>query len=384
MSNNKICVHNADDPILRQLEGYCVVATTSSREELRTAIGSGDAGVLVIDIDRPDAFDAIVEMLEVKPSLAIVGVTGTNDVNRCIKAQRAGCRQLTSKPLDEPDLLAAIRRASDKAAGASDALPLGKTVALIGTSGGAGTTTIACYLTMAFAESSNSPVGIIDLDLEFGTVAKAWDLGPRYTISDLAGVPEIEQQHIEDYFLEMPSGISVLPRPAQIDQVHSIDEGTVRKIISVSQNMFSHLVLDLPRKLDSITGAAIETCDKLLMVLQLTVPGIVNTLRLVEALVQFGVPSDKLEFVVNRHNKRMQHLDVDALEEKVAKKVIAVVPNHYRSVFAANDLGEPVAKGNPVRKAIADLAAKLSGRQAPPTQAGWMSSLGLRRNAIKP
>ncbi len=383
MSNKKICVHNADDPVFRLLQGYRVVATTASREELRTAIGSGDAGVLVIDIDRPDAFDAIVEMLELRPSLAIVGVTGTNDVNRCIKAQRAGCRQLTSKPIDQDDLVAAIRRASNEAAGSIDALPLGKTIALIGTSGGAGTTTIACYLTIAFSESTTSPVGIIDLDLEFGTVAKAWDLGPRYTISDLAGVGEIEQQHIEDYFLEMPSGISVLPRPAQIDQAHAIDEGTLRKIISVSQGMFPYLVIDLPRKLDSLTGAVIEACDKLLMVVQLTVPGIVNALRLLEALVQFGVPGEKLEFVVNRYSKKMQHLDVDALEEKVAKKVIAVVPNHYRSVFAANDLGEPVSKGNPVRKAIAEMASKLSGRQPTHTQAGWMSSLGLRRNSMK-
>lgn len=384
MSTKKICIYHIDDQAVNGLGQYKIASNTSSREELRTTLGAEDIGVLLIDIDQGDAFDAIVEALEIKPSLAVIGVTGTNDVNKVIRAQRAGCRQITSKPLDENDLLLAIRKALNEAGSASDTPPWGKTLSVIGTSGGAGATTLACYLAMSLSDSTKSSVSIIDLDLEFGTVAKSWDLSPRYTIADLANVGVIEEQHIEDYFLELPSGISVLPRPEQIEQAQSIDESVMKNIIESAKGLFPYLVMDLPRKLDAITGCAIEACDKLLLVAQLTVPGILNAARLTDGLVRFGVPLEKLEFVVNRYNKKFHNLEVAALEEKVGKKVVGVVPNHYKSLSLANDLGQPVSETNPIRKAIAEIATKLCGQQNAGSQStSWISSLGFGRSSVK-
>ncbi|MCG8404881.1 MAG: AAA family ATPase [Phycisphaerales bacterium] len=382
MSSKRICVYHIDDPAVNELGPYKVAGNPSGREELRTTLGAEEIAVLLIDIDQGDAFDAIVEALEIRPALAVIGVTGTNDVNKVIRAQRAGCRQITSKPLDENDLLLAIRKSLNEASGSSEAPPWGKTLSVIGTSGGAGATTLACYLAMSLSDSTKSSVSIIDLDLEFGTVAKSWDLTPRFTVADLAHIDVIEEQHIEDYFLELPSGISVLPRPEQIDQAQSIDETIIRNVITSTKSLFPYLVMDLPRKLDAITGCAIEECDKLILVAQLTVPGILNAARLTEGLVRFGVPIEKLEFVVNRYNKKFQNIDIKALEEKVGKKVIGVVPNHYKSLSLANDLGEPVSEKNPIRKAISEIATKLCGRQNAEAQSGsWISSLGFGKSS---
>lgn len=381
--SKKICVYDIEDFTIEAIEEYTIAASTSHREELRSIIGVGDISVLLINLDRGDAFDAIVEMLEIKPGLAVIGATGTNDVNKCIMAQRAGCRQLTSKPIDENDLLVAIRSALNDKRDLAAVPPWGKSLCVIGTSGGAGATTVACYLTMALTDMSKSSAAILDLDLEFGTVAKSWDLNPRYTIVDLAGVNRIEEQHIEDFFLELPSGIAVLPRPDQIEQAHTIDENTLKNILQTTHSMFPYLVMDLPRKLDAVTGAAIEACDKLVLVAQLTVPGILNAGRLSEALVRFGVPMEKLEFVINRYNKKVHNLAVEALETRVGKKVLAIIPNHYKSLSVANDLGEPVSERNPVRKAIADLAGKLCGKPPEECQSGWIASLGFGRSAAK-
>lgn len=376
VSTKKICVHNIDDPVIRSITEYTIVAQSFDRGDLRTALGAERVDALVIDLDHADAFDTIVEALEIVSGLAVVGVTGTNDVHKCILAQRAGCRQLTSKPLDENDLLVAIRRALDEA---SEPPTLGKTICVIGSAGGAGTTTVACYLAMALAGKSHS-VGIIDVDFEFGSVAQSWDLSPRHTIADLTRSPAIDQQDLEDIMLELPSGICVLPRPDRIEQAYMIDEGTMAKIIEATQAAYPYVVMDLPRKLDPIAGCAIEACDRLLVVAQLTVQGIVNTGRMVDALCQWEVPLDKIEFVVNRYSRKFHTVEVETLEDRVGKKVLGVVPNHYKSLSAASDLGQPVSRSNPVRKAISDLAAILSGAgKSEHAQASWISSLGFGR-----
>ena len=378
MSSKKICIHNLDDPALNALNEYKIAACTHTRDELRTALGIDEIAAMIIDLDEGDAFDAIVEALEIKSSLAVIGVTGTNDVQKCILAQRAGCRQLTSKPIDQNDLLVAIRSALNEAQG-NAAPPWGKTISIIGSSGGAGATTLACYLAMSLADMSDASVAVIDLDLEFGTVAKSWDLSPRYTIADLADSEEIDDHNIEDVMLELPSGISVLPRPDLIEKAQSIDEEKTKNILNEVKGAFPYLVIDLPRKLDAISGCAIEASDKLLIVAQLTVPGILNAGRLADALVRFGMDMDKLEFVVNRHHKKMQSLDVAALEKRVGKDVIGVVPNHYKSLSVASDLGQPVSGRNPVRKAIADIALKLCGSQHNLNQSSWIANLGFGR-----
>jgi pilus assembly protein CpaE len=372
VSVKKICVHQIEDSVFKTLTDYKIVATSRNRDELRNIVGAEHVAALIIDLDAPDAFDIVVEALEIRPTLAVIGVTGSNDVNRIIRAQRAGCRQLTCKPLDENDLRSALKRALSE----SDERPsLGKTIAVMGTQGGAGATTVSCYLAMAIAEFTSS-LGFFDLDLEFGTVAKAWDLNPRYTIADLREVGEIDRHTLEEMLLDLPSGISVLPRPEEIETSHNIDENLVRNILHTANSIFPYVVIDLPRKLDAVTGAAIEACHKLLIVTQLNVTGILNAGRLNDGLVRFGVPPEKIEFAVNRYNKGMSTLDAKALETKVHKKVIGVIPNHYKSLSVASDMGQPVDESNPVRKTISEIANTLCGRQATPATSGWRAKLG--------
>lgn len=377
MATRKICIHGIQDPIVHQLDGFDVAVSTTTRDELRTALGVQDVVAIILDLDAADAFDAIVEALEVKPHLAVVGVTGSNDVNRIIQAQRVGCKQFASRPLDRSDLLTALQGALQSApthgpAGDFDS----KCIAVIGSMGGAGATTLSCYLSMALAERAGT-TALVDVDFEFGMVAKAWDLNPRHTIHDLCQFEEFDRQSIEDVMIELPSGVSVLPRPAQIKQAQEIDESALKEVVGMLQSWFPYVVMDLPRRLDARTGCAIEMCDKLIIVCQQTVAGVVNAGRLTDGLLEFGMSLDQLEFVVNRYNKKIHAVTEDQLEKRVNKKPIGLVPNHYKSVGAASDLGEPVATRNPVRKAISDIAALIAGDDSSESSGRWIPSLGI-------
>src|SRR6185503_10259300 len=97
-------LHNVERDQLAGIVGFQVSAVTQSRPQLREAVGSDTVIALIIDLDREDALDAIVEVLEIKPDLAVIGLTGSSNVEHVIAAQRAGCKQITPKPLYLNDL----------------------------------------------------------------------------------------------------------------------------------------------------------------------------------------------------------------------------------------------------------------------------------------
>jgi len=387
MSIRRLCLYQLDGAELSNMPGFRVTRSVRTREELRTSLGTEPIDALVVDLDVPDACDAIVESLEIKPELAIIGVTGANNVDMVIAAQRAGCKQLTSKPLNLNDLTVAIRRALKES---GELEQQGLTVAVMGAIGGAGATTVACYLTAAMAEINQSEAAIIDLDFDFGGVAQAWDAGGKYTIADIAAAGAVDTLMIENAAMKLGSGINVIARPPTIEQGHEIDEVMMGQILQTARKVYPRIVLDLPRKLDAVTGNAIKASDKLLVVVQLTVPAIENARRLVNVLLRYGIPMDSIEFVVNRYKKSVHNLSIEMVEEQFKKKVLGTIPNNYKSVSAAFDIGRPISSRDAVRCAINDLARLLTDRQgaygqappAPVKSGGWFSSLRLGRRPV--
>ncbi len=356
MKSSKICLHNIDPRVAEDLSEYRVEGTTTGRDDLRTLIGMGEIAALVIDLDTADALDAVVEVLEIDPQVAVIGVTGSDDVQRVITAQRAGCSQLARKPLSEHDLGTALRRAlGDASAPSHD----GMTIAVMGSTGGAGATTLACYLAMSLADRSPLGACAIDLDLEFGNLSHMWDIKPRHTLADLAAARTIDKLLVEDMVVELPCRVGVLARPSDIAQAHTVEEGHIASTISATRALCSHVVIDMPRKLDAIAGCVIESCDKLVVVSQLNFAGVHNAERLAGAFDSYGLDPDKIEFVVNRFRKQSRGFTIDMLESRVSKKVLGAVPNHYKTLSTATNAGRPVPQKNAVRKAVELIAAKL-------------------------
>jgi pilus assembly protein CpaE len=377
-----ICVHNIADSAIAAQPHFRVVAQTSTREDLRRSVGTLAPSAVVIDLDDPDALAAVVEIREIRSDLAVVGLTGQTDAKFLMAAVRAGCAQLSTKPLDLDDLTNALRRALRTAA-----LPEagGRTLGVIGAAGGAGATTLACYLAVGVADATHARTLLVDGDLDFGGVARAWDLTPSRTIGDVATAGTVDARVLEKAVVDLAGGVSILARPAQIEQAQAIDDVTMSQVIRTARGAYPNVVVDLPRKLDAVTGATLELCDKLLVVMQLTVPALDNARRLIEALIGQEMPSDRIEVVVNRYRKNVHKLSSEHVEKQLRRKILGVVPNDYRAVAAAIDIGQPVAVRNPVRTAIADIAARLTGHgAAPAANGGWLSRFGFGRADATP
>ena len=123
MSDARETVFLVDDDVsvlkgLRRLlaaSGFEVAAFESSQQFLEQYDGSA-LGCLVLDIAMPglNGMDLQRELAARGAALPIVFLTGHGDVPTSVRAMKRGAADFLTKPVDESDLLAAIRSAFEK------------------------------------------------------------------------------------------------------------------------------------------------------------------------------------------------------------------------------------------------------------------------------
>ncbi len=330
-----------------------LIGRSQDRDGLCEGVERGQPEVVLLDLDADDAIDCIAAVVRIVPTPNIVGVTSGADLARVIQAQRVGCMQTTVKPLDANDLTVALRHAVSNAEPRS---PLCQTLAVYGVIGGAGATTIACNLAQELQAITQRDTAIFDLDLEFGGVARAFDLHPEFTIADFASTGGVDRTLLHRAVTRVEGGLSVFPRPKCITERDQVEENALRSILRVARESYSCLVLDLPRQLTGVTGVALEASTKLLLVLQLTLPSLDNAGRLLNALEQEGFDRDRVAVVVNRFRKNVHICSPEMVVEQLGLEPLAFIPSDFQAVVAANDVGKPLGARNTVREAISKLA----------------------------
>ena len=85
-------------------------------------------------------------------------VSGSTDGTLILRAMRAGAKEFLPKPLRIEDLVAALDRINDRRSGRGDAKKAGSSViAVAGSTGGVGTTSIAVNLGCALRKTRRTP-----------------------------------------------------------------------------------------------------------------------------------------------------------------------------------------------------------------------------------
>jgi pilus assembly protein CpaE len=239
-----------------------------------------------------------------------------------------------------------------------------KRICVIGSSGGAGATTIACNLAVELANLINHQCALIDLDLLLGDVGCFLDTRPSYSVADLCcdGI-EIDSAMLAQGFHDLPSKVSILARPERQEEALEVAPSGIENMLAVARETYPFIVVDLPRSLGQHSAAALKQADLVLIITQLGVSFVRNASRVYESIRQMGVPEDAIEIVVNRHKGDAAHITPDDVEEHFRKPLFALIPNDYRRVKSSVDLGRAIlthAPKSPVRTAINEMARTIA------------------------
>src|SRR5207248_1059645 len=122
-------------------------------------------------------------------------------------------------------------------------------IAILGSRGGVGCTSVGVNLGCTLAQEKNYSVALVDLDLALGDADVALDLMPDYTLADVAlNVERLDMTFLKRSLSKHSTGLSLLPHPVQMEDIGLIQEDHVQRLIGLLRASYTHLVLDLSKR----------------------------------------------------------------------------------------------------------------------------------------
>jgi pilus assembly protein CpaE len=160
-----------------------------------------------------------------------------------------------------------------------------------------------------------------------------------------------------------PDGVFVLAAPAQIEDADAIGHDDVARALALLRAQFRYTVVDTARTITGTTLAAFEQSERVLLLSDLSIPGIRAARRLRDLLERLGVAPSAVELLITEAVPGP--VSVSDAARAIGKPPLLVIPRDAAAPDAMNE-GTPLnGRQTPLPAAITQLAAKLAGVHAP-------------------
>jgi pilus assembly protein CpaE len=317
----------------------------------------------------PNSVDELVALAQrpanERPPLIVIG--DSHDPQAMRFAMQAGARDILSEPVQDMELFAALERIWAEQRDAVAFAPRTRSFAFINAKGGSGATFLATNVAHVFAAVKRQETVIVDLDTQFGTLPHYLDVQPKRGLLEALSVArELDEVAIEAYLTRHSSGLRVLARSSEA--TGALPEAGVEgfaHMLDMLKARSQRLVFDVPRHLDALCAMVLERVDRIVIVMQQTVPSMRDATRLNEIVRdEIGVPAERISILVNRYRKDTS-VELGDIRRLLRDGDPFIVPNHFGPVAESIDSGIPIydhARSSPVTKAIVDITAQLDGQ----------------------
>ncbi len=320
---------------------------------------SPDLVVVTLDADHAKALQMIQQLTVEFPTMPILAVSARGDGQSILQALRAGAKEFLTAPVVLEELLLALQRlrqnrvsadGTTSVSGPSRAESL--VLAVVGSRGGVGCTSIAVNIGCNLAQDPNHSVALIDLDLALGDADVALDLIPDYTLADVAmNIDRLDMTFLRRSLCKHESGLSLLPHPVQMEDISLIHEDHLGRVIGLLRASYTHLLFDLSKRFTPTDLTAMRMSDVILLVAQLELTSLRNVVRMLHTLGNEESMSEKVKVVVNRVGSEDGDITLKKAEETIGRPIFWQIPNDYRALLGARNAGVPLLRFAPKSKA---------------------------------
>lgn len=313
-----------------------------------------EIGVVAIDHDAEKALELVRGLQVSCPECSILVVSSSTDGQLILQVMRAGAKEFLTQPVRVEDLISAIERIGAQRFGSGDGKSRKSTVvAVAGSTGGVGTTSLSVNLGCALAARAENTVALVDLDLSLGDADVFLDTIPDYTIVDVGqNISRLDFTLLKRSLTKHSSGLYLLPRPVQLQDTSLITPDDLQRVIGLLKATFSHLIFDLSKSFSQLDMVALEAADHILLVTQLDLPCLRNVVRLLMSLDELESIKSKVRIIVNRVGLENGQISMKKAQETIGRDIFWQIPNDYKVMAEVRNNGVPLLESAP-RSAIA-------------------------------
>jgi len=340
------------------------------------------AAIIALGPNSDQAIKLIQRLTVECPKTALISATHNASGDLILQSLRAGAREFLHLPIKADELKTVFDRISDFSATQVEApKKKGRMVAVFSSKGGCGTSFIATNLAAANSERTV----LVDLNLQAGDLPLYLGVDPKYSIAEIVeNRSRLDESLIMSFVTPVNSNLSLLAAPKLADSADEIEPEHVFEVLQRLRESFDYVVLDPQHTFDSITLAALDQADEIVMVLSLDIPAIRSTQRALEIFDRLGYPRKKIRIVVNRWSKQID-LDLRQVEKFLGEPAIGFIPSDYQTTVNSINLGTPLVKSDPnsrialeikrIAQKVNEGASVLDQEEPKPRKSLWNSFL---------
>jgi pilus assembly protein CpaE len=236
--------------------------------------------------------------------------------------------------------------------------------ALIGATGGVGTTSLCTQLAHELAVSlpqnkSRRPrdprVCLIDLDFEAGACAHHLDLLPSLSLADLCGpADQIDSAFTSALVSTHSSGVSLLAAPNTPGAQGRVNPHTVMAMLDAACELYEHVVIDLPRHAQPWTAGVMAAVDQLNLVCELTIPSLQAGRERLAHLSAQGIAAN---IILSKFERRSfkNNLRLTDAETALGQEIFSAICLDPDTTREALNCGEPAGSIRPEARFVKDV-----------------------------
>src|SRR3954470_6867492 len=229
---------------------------------------------------------------------------------------------------------------------ATEAVAVGRVIAVVGAKGGVGASTVAHNVAWAIARDLALDSVVIDLDLAFGTASLDYNQDPVQGIANAVFQPERpDSAFMERLLSKCTDRLNLLAAPATLDQVYDFGADAFDSIFDTLRMTTPCIVLDVPHQWSAWTKRTLVGADDILIVAEPDLANMRNAKNMLNVL-KAARPNDRPPLYCLNQVGMHKRPEISAREfaKAIESQPIAAIPFDSKMFSTAANNGRMIAQ----------------------------------------
>jgi pilus assembly protein CpaE len=328
--------------------------------------GSPTPNVIIIETEsRGDdilgGLDQLADVCDAGTRVVVIG--RINDVLLYRELTKRGVSEYLIAPVGTIDVVRAVCGLFSS----PEAKPVGRIVAVVGSKGGVGASTVAHNVAWAIARDLQLDTVVTDLDLGFGTAGLDFNQDPPQGIADAVFSPErIDTNFVDRLLSKCTDHLSLLAAPATLERVYDFSAEAFDTILDSLRATMPCVVLDVPHQWCGWTRRLLVGADDILIVAVPDLANLRNAKNMLD-LLKAQRPNDRRPYYCLNQVGVPKRPEISAADfaKTIDDEPVAVIPFEPQVFGAAANNGQMIAElsaSHRTAETFRQLAQLLTGR----------------------
>jgi pilus assembly protein CpaE len=332
----------------------------------------GVPDVVFLDLSR-DAESFFVfgaHLRRLRPAVRLIACSSSApDQQTLLDAMRCGVQDFINKPVTPEALKDVLTRFRAEGLTA-ERKAAEKTIVVMGSKGGVGTTTVAVNLGVQLSTYARKHVVLLDFARPLGNVHLLLDLHPRFVVRDaVENLDRLDSHFFSGLLTTHKTKLEILGGATQLEEWQNIRIGPLERVVNVAQASSDMVLVDVGSQFSSEWNPVFQNARMILVVAEANVPALWTLERRLLAMAGLGIDAERVRVVINRWHKGDEEA-LKSIEKSIKRPIFACLPNDFRKASMSVNLGMPLMENhnNVLTNRYRQLAGQLTGMDATPAE----------------